>query len=119
MPANSERVLLPWQRIRVVGPSMVPTLRHGDVVIVRHGASIRPGDVVVGRFRSMPDLLVVKRAARPVDGGWWLTSDNGSSGGDSRTHGVADVSARAVLRVRGWRLSTRWRASRMQRPTGS
>jgi phage repressor protein C with HTH and peptisase S24 domain len=86
---------------------MVPALRHGDVVIVRHGAAIRPGDVVIGTFRAMPDRLVVKRANRPVDGGWWLTSDNSSTSGDSETYGVADVSARALLRLRRWRLTRR------------
>ena len=107
MRDHSDGALLPWQRIRVSGPSMVPTLRHGDVVIVRHGAVVRPGDVVVGRFRSMPERLVIKRADHPADGGWWLTSDNGSTAGDSASHGVADVSARVVLRLRGWRASTR------------
>ena len=76
---------------------MVPTLRHGDRVLVRHGARIRPGDVVLARFRTMPERLVLKRAVRGSDGGWWLASDNEFAGGDSRTHGVADVDARAVL----------------------
>jgi phage repressor protein C with HTH and peptisase S24 domain len=92
--------LLPWQRVDVSGPSMAPTLRHGDVVLVRHGARIRAGDVVVARFRSMPARLVLKRAERRAGGGWWLASDNPFAGGDSATHGVADVLAKVVLRVR-------------------
>ena len=75
---------------------MVPTLRHGDRVVVRHGARIRAGDVVLARFRTMPQRLVLKRAVRAADGGWWLVSDNEFAGGDSSTHGVADVEARAV-----------------------
>ena len=90
--------LIPWQRVRVSGPSMVPTLRHGDVVLVRHGAPVRSGDVVLARFRSMPERFVLKRAVREVDGGWWLASDNVAAGGDSAAHGVADVLARVVLR---------------------
>jgi phage repressor protein C with HTH and peptisase S24 domain len=90
--------LIPWQRVRVSGPSMVPTLRHGDVVLVRHGAPVRSGDVVLARFRSMPERFVIKRAVREVDGGWWLASDNVAAGGDSAAHGVADVFARVVLR---------------------
>jgi len=90
--------LLPWQFVHVSGPSMVPTLYDGDTVVVRHGAPIRPQDVVLARFRSMPDLAVVKRAVRVVDAGWWLASDNDLADGDSRTHGVADVTARVVLR---------------------
>jgi phage repressor protein C with HTH and peptisase S24 domain len=88
-----------WQRVRVAGPSMVPTLRDGDLILVRHGARVRAGDVVLATFASMPARYVVKRAARVVDGGWWLTSDNGFAGGDSTVHGVAQVHARAVLRV--------------------
>ena len=90
--------LLPWQLVRVSGPSMVPTLYDGDIVLVRHGAAIRPHDVVLARFRSMPGLAVLKRAVRPVDDGWWLASDNARAGGGSQTHGVADISARVVLR---------------------
>jgi hypothetical protein len=97
------RALLSWQLVRVSGPSMVPTLRHGDTVIVRHGAAIRPGDVVLGTYRALPDRLVLKRAVRPQDGGWWLASDNGFAGGGSDTHGVADVHARVVLRLRAGR----------------
>jgi phage repressor protein C with HTH and peptisase S24 domain len=93
-------VLLPWQLVHVNGPSMVPTLRHGDVVIAWHGRRIRPGDVVLARFASMPDRLVVKRVVHQVGDGWWLASDNSFAGGDSESHGVAEVLARVVLRVR-------------------
>ncbi len=104
-------MLLPWQTVRVSGPSMVPTLGDGDLVLVRHGARIRPDDVVLARFRALPDRYVVKRAAYPVDDGWWLASDNGAAGGDSRTHGAADVLARAVLR----RPAGRWLPRRVAR----
>jgi phage repressor protein C with HTH and peptisase S24 domain len=95
----SERVLFPLQWVRIVGPSMAPTLRHGDAVLVRHGACVRPGDVVLARFRALPDRLVIKRAERALDAGWWVTSDNPCAGGDSEVHGVADVQGRVVLRV--------------------
>lgn len=92
-----------WQRVRVSGPSMSPTLRDGDVAFARHGRPVRRGDVVLARFRSMPGRPVLKRAARPVGTGWWLTSDNRAAGGDSESHGVADVLAVVVLR---WRPGT-------------
>jgi phage repressor protein C with HTH and peptisase S24 domain len=95
----SEHPILPLQRVRVSGPSMVPTLRDGDSVLVRHGARIRPGDVVLARFRAEPELLVLKRAMREMDDGWWLVSDNKFAGGDSFTHGIADVLGRVVLRL--------------------
>lgn len=87
---------------------MVPTLRHGDLVVVlvsrRRRAAIRPGDVVLATFRSMPDRLVLKRAVHPADGGWWLESENLFAGGDSTSHGVADARGRVILRIRGIRL---------------
>jgi Peptidase S24-like len=92
--------LLPWQRVRVSGPSMVPTLRDGDTVLVRHGAAIRAGDLVLARFRTLPDRAVLKRAHHRFDGGWWLTSDNEYADGGSDMHGVADVDARVVLVLR-------------------
>jgi phage repressor protein C with HTH and peptisase S24 domain len=84
--------------VLVHGPSMVPTLRHGDAVLVRPSARIRSGDVVVARFRARPELLVVKRAVRPYDGGWWLESDNPLVTDDSRAYGAADVVGRVWLR---------------------
>jgi phage repressor protein C with HTH and peptisase S24 domain len=88
----------PWFTALVSGPSMVPTLRAGDAVLVARGRTTRPGDVVVARFRSRPELLVVKRATRPVGDGWWLTGDNPLVTDDSRAYGVADVIGRVVLR---------------------
>lgn len=86
---------------------MVPTLRDGDHVLVRHGATIRPGDIVLASFRSLPGRLVIKRAVCEEDGGWWLASDNKLAGGDSSHHGVADVHARVTWKLhRGWLL---WR----------
>ena len=88
---------LQWQLVRVSGPSMIPTLRDGQTVLVRYGVAPRAGDVVLATFRSMPGRLVLKRAVEQRDGGWWLRSDNTFAGGDSDTHGVADVHARVVL----------------------
>ncbi|GGM44682.1 hypothetical protein GCM10011608_31710 [Micromonospora sonchi] len=93
------RLRWPLSAVLVTGPSMSPTLRHGDAVLVRRGGrAVRPGDVVVAVFRSRPDLLVVKRAVRPADGGWWLYGDNDLVTDDSRAYGVADVIGRVVAR---------------------
>lgn len=78
---------------------MTPALRSGDTVVVRHGAPVRPGDIVLARFRGLPELLVLKRAVRRHEDGWWLESDNPFAGGDSNSHGVADVEARVVFRI--------------------
>jgi phage repressor protein C with HTH and peptisase S24 domain len=77
---------------------MLPTLRSGDALLVRRGAKVRSGDIVVARFRTRPELLVVKRAVRPQDGGWWIQGDNSLITDDSRAYGVADVIARVLIR---------------------
>ncbi|MER6629979.1 nickel-type superoxide dismutase maturation protease [Streptomyces sp. NPDC000987] len=82
------RALLPFGVAEVTGPSMVPTLRHGDRLVVQYGARIRPGDVIVLRHPFQQDLLVVKRAAERREGGWWVLGDNSYAGGDSTDYGT-------------------------------
>jgi phage repressor protein C with HTH and peptisase S24 domain len=95
------RLQKPLYAVLVRGPSMVPTVRHGDALLVRRGGrAIRPGDVVIARFSSRPELLVVKRAVHAQDGGWWVRGDNDLITDDSRAYGVADVVGRVVLRYR-------------------
>ncbi|WP_312033841.1 S26 family signal peptidase [Actinoplanes sp. TBRC 11911] len=89
---------LPLLTALVQGPSMVPTLHSGDALVVRRGGRVKAGDVVIARFRSRPDLLVVKRAVRPEDGGWWIQGDNELVEDDSRAYGVADVIGRVLFR---------------------
>ncbi len=88
----------PLMTVLVAGPSMVPTLRHGDAVLVWRGDGIRPGDVVLARFTQRPDRLVVKRAVRRFGDGWWLEGDNTWGSDDSRSLGTGDVLGRVVLR---------------------
>lgn len=95
-----------WGAVLIQGPSMAPTLRHGDAVLVRRGGRpVRPGDVVVARFHSRPDLLVVKRAVREEPGGWWLQGDNPLVTDDSRAYGLSRVEGRVVARY--WPLPIR------------
>jgi phage repressor protein C with HTH and peptisase S24 domain len=79
---------------------MAPTLRDGDALLVWRGGRVRAGDVVVARFSSRPDLLVVKRAVHEQDDGWWVRGDNEFVTDDSRAYGVADVIGR--VRWRYW-----------------
>ncbi|WP_380168841.1 S24/S26 family peptidase [Jannaschia sp. R86511] len=91
-----------WRLVRVVGDSMRPTLRPGDVLLVRSGADPAPGDVVVAR---LPDGRGpgVKRAVRREPEGWWLERDSVSAGTDSWTFGaVADEAVLGVVRARLW-----------------
>ncbi|MEV7442374.1 nickel-type superoxide dismutase maturation protease [Streptomyces sp. NPDC091204] len=90
--------------VEVTGASMVPTLTNGDRVLVRYGAAVRPGDVVVLRHPFQQDLLVIKRAVERRPGGWWVLGDNPyNETGDSTVYGPVPaelVLATAVLRFR-------------------
>ncbi|WP_030709805.1 nickel-type superoxide dismutase maturation protease [Streptomyces sp. NRRL F-2580] len=90
--------------VEVTGASMVPTLTNGDQVLVRYGAAVRPGDVVVLRHPFQQDLLVIKRAVERRPGGWWVLGDNPyNKTGDSTVYGPVPaelVLATAVLRFR-------------------
>ncbi len=90
---------LPVRRLRVRGPSMAPTLRDGDVVLVRRAAAVRAGDVVLVRWAARPGQLSVKRAVRAQSGGWFVVGDNRLGSTDSHDLGPAQV-----LGVVGWRL---------------
>jgi nickel-type superoxide dismutase maturation protease len=82
---------------------MVPTLHHGDQLLVRYGAQVRPGDVVVLRHPLQQDLLIVKRAVERRERGWWVLGDNPFAESDSRMFGTVPpemVLARVVGRFR-------------------
>jgi nickel-type superoxide dismutase maturation protease len=101
-------VLWPVTRVAVAERSMEPALRPGDWLLVRRTCRIRAGQIVLARHPGRPDMLIVKRAARQVDGGWWLVSDNPAAGAvDSRRFGpvpAALIVGRVLLRY--WRPRT-------------
>ena len=70
----------PIWRVAVAERSMAPALLPGDWLLVRRTRRIRAGQIVVARHPGQPGLLLVKRAAGRVDGGWWLASDNPAAG---------------------------------------
>ena len=100
----------PLWRVAVAERSMEPALHPGDWLVVRRtmvpGRPLRlqPGQVVVARHPGRPDLLIVKRAARPEGDGWWLASDNPAAGAvDSRAFGAIPghlIEGRVLLRYR-------------------
>jgi len=87
--------------VRVAGDSMLPTLRDGDVLLVRRGASVRPGRLVVVDLPGRGPA--VKRATHRVPEGWWVERDNPAAGVDSWLVGaVAAQDVRAVVLARLW-----------------
>jgi phage repressor protein C with HTH and peptisase S24 domain len=92
--------------VRVRGESMLPTLRDGDVLLVRRGAPVRPGALVVV---ELPDRgTAVKRATRRVPEGWWVERDNPCVGTDSWLVGaIPDADVHSVVVARLWPLGRR------------
>ncbi|MEU4128889.1 nickel-type superoxide dismutase maturation protease [Streptomyces wuyuanensis] len=78
----------PFGVAEVTGPSMHPTLAHGDRLLVHYGAAVRAGDVAVLRHPLQQDLLIVKRAVERREDGWWVLGDNPYAEGDSRLFGA-------------------------------
>ncbi|MGY1672270.1 S26 family signal peptidase [Geodermatophilus sp. SYSU D00710] len=106
-PRPGERAVPPlrsaWVLARVSGPSMSPTVRHGDRLLVRRArrGEVAVGDVVLARFPSRPDLLVVKRVHRLLgDGAVDVRGDNPLVADDSRAYGPAVAVGRVVARLR-------------------
>jgi nickel-type superoxide dismutase maturation protease len=88
----------------VRGRSMEPTLREGDLLLVRYGVAPRPGQLVVVRLPDRP--VAVKRVTRRTADGWWVERDNPSEGVDSWLVGAVaeeDVLGRVLLRLWPWR----------------
>src|ERR1051326_9433177 len=78
-----------WFPVRVEGPSMLPTLRPGDLLAVR---PVRPHEPHIGQLVVVRhgDIEIVKRVSATVDGHAlgadeiWLSGDNPDASTDSR-----------------------------------
>jgi nickel-type superoxide dismutase maturation protease len=100
----SWRLAVPWT---VLGPSMMPTLRSGDRVIVDRWTyrlrSPRPGEVaLVEGPDGRPVVKRVDRGPLAPATGVWLLGDNAGSSLDSRSFGPVPrerVLGRVVVRL--------------------
>lgn len=81
-------------RFHVTGNSMLPTLHHGEDVLVHpipKTAKIFPGEIVICRHPFKPQIRMIKRVTEAFyDGSCYVLSDNTSEGSDSRSFGVLD-----------------------------
>ena len=97
--------------VRVSGVSMEPTLRSGDLLLVRYAAAPRRGDLAVVR---LPNAVKRVTGTDPQDPSrWWVERDNPREGVDSwRVGGIPAADILAVVVARLWPHPTRLRPDR-------
>lgn len=73
--------------VKVIGNSMLPTLRPGDFLMIRIGSGFDIGDLVAAKLDGLADQIVVKRIVDFNDHAYWLSGDNVRESNDSRKFG--------------------------------
>jgi Peptidase S24-like len=94
-----------WDVVVVRGRSMLPTLKDGDLLLVRSGSGRRAGTgrLAVVRLPGGRPVSVKRLGARDADG-WWVERDNPVEGVDSWQLGVPvpDADVLGVVAARIW-----------------
>jgi len=80
---------------------MAPTLFEGDRLLVRYGATPKPGRLAAVRFSD--GVLAVKRLDHLSSDGWWVARDNAFEGRDSWSGGaIGPDGVLAIVVLRLW-----------------
>ena len=89
-------------QMSAAGVITLPGIMTGQILAGLDPVEAVKYQIVIAAHPQKPGMLLVKRAARQLPGGWWLESDNPGAGAvDSRSFGpvpVALIHARMLLR---------------------
>lgn len=91
-----------WFIADVAGASMLPTLRAGDLLVVRAGRdpmAYRRGQLALVHFDARPGRVMVKRVQEARPGGLWVAGDNPSASDASEKFGLAHPLGRVAARL--------------------
>ncbi|MCU0238926.1 MAG: nickel-type superoxide dismutase maturation protease [Pyrinomonadaceae bacterium] len=77
-----------YQRYRIEGNSMLPTLQNGDQVLVEKNENYQINDIVVAKHPFQKSVILIKRISEINEKGFYLIGDNASESTDSRTLGT-------------------------------
>lgn len=76
----------------VEGDSMMPTVRSGDVVLIRPTADYSVGDIVLSNHPYKTSVKLLKRISQiDADGAVQLVGDNPAESTDSRAFGAVSL----------------------------
>ncbi len=88
-----------WIKVYTVsGSSMEPTLKEGDLILLRKPKEIQTGDVIV--FKHQNNDLYIKRVSKIENNEYYVLGDNPTKSTDSRKFGFIK-SSKVVGRM--WR----------------
>ncbi|NDI24262.1 MAG: S26 family signal peptidase [Actinobacteria bacterium] len=101
-----------FARVRVAGPSMSPTYRDGDILLVRWfdelPRSLPLTTVVVIERDLMPGVHFIKRIQKSHGEAYWVEGDNRDSEVESRMHdsrswgyiGAHEIKGKVLFRLK-------------------